>query len=191
MDRNDELELSDRLKELRAETARHAEEMQAKILQAEASYKKWRNITAPITWSLMFLNVLTVGYPLIVLGFEQIGIDVRYERFLPQPAQVLLYLAQNAPVLITIGGVCVAAFLFFLRGFFPKIYGNLEIFVGLAAINHSSISVPNLDLPSLLPFMTGVYVVIRGLDNVAKGLNPKKRTARLFNRLFNNPPIKK
>ncbi|MGO7308742.1 hypothetical protein ACCS91_33345 [Rhizobium ruizarguesonis] len=79
--------------------------------------------------------------------------------------------------------------LFALRGYFPKIYGWLEIVVGLSAIFYSEDMV-DYSIPEALPLLTGAYIVVRGLDNIAKNLNLDGEWAKRFNILFKQPPLK-
>jgi hypothetical protein len=64
--------------------------------------------------------------------------------------------------------------LFWLRGYRPIIYCILEINVGIAAIFFAMASQPisgveNLP-PRLLALFSGIYIIIRGLDNFDKNL---------------------
>ncbi|API52806.1 hypothetical protein BMW22_15350 [Rhizobium leguminosarum] len=80
--------------------------------------------------------------------------------------------------------------LFALRGYFPKIYGWLEIVVGLSAIFYTEDMV-DYSIPEALPLLTGAYIVVRGLDNIAKNLDEKGMWAWRFNTLFKQPKLEK
>jgi TRAP-type C4-dicarboxylate transport system permease small subunit len=82
-----------------------------------------------------------------------------------------------------------AALLFFsLRGYFPKIYGGIEIAVGLLAIFYTADKIPEA-VPEALPLLTGIYIIIRGLDNIAKNLKKDKWPIEVSNFLFNQPTL--
>lgn len=85
--------------------------------------------------------------------------------------------------------VVIAALLFFaIRGYFPKIYGGIEIAVGLLAIFYAADKIPEA-VPEALPLLTGIYIIIRGLDNIAKNLKRDKWTIEVSNLLFNQPTL--
>jgi hypothetical protein len=76
--------------------------------------------------------------------------------------------------------------LFALRGYFPKIYGCLEIVAGIYAIFYTPDIIPH-SIPEALPLLTGAYIVVRGLDNIAKHLDKTGVVGRYFSVMFNNP----
>ncbi|CAN7551101.1 hypothetical protein [Pararhizobium sp. LjRoot238] len=97
------------------------------------------------------------------------------------------FLFSYSPYFITIGGLIAAALLFAIRGYFPKTYGFLEIWVGVATLTNAALAVSLGNIPSVLQYLAGVYVIIRGLDNFAKALESKTKIGMIFKRLFNNP----
>ncbi|CDZ61367.1 Hypothetical protein NGAL_HAMBI2605_14660 [Neorhizobium galegae bv. orientalis] len=107
--------------------------------------------------------------------------------FLPSPTDVLRWVAGISPYLVTPLGVALALMLFGCRGYLPSVYGFLEILVGIWTIDNTAPAVSLNNFPSLIPFLAGIYVVIRGLDNFAKSLNPASRVGRFFSAVFNNP----
>ena len=72
--------------------------------------------------------------------------------------------------------------LFWTRGYLPKLYGSVEIFVGLTAVFYAINSTYTTLAPKLLALTTGIYVIVRGLDNFEKGLSgvAKDRWAKVF-----------
>lgn len=77
--------------------------------------------------------------------------------------------------------VAVAAFpAFWLRGRRPVIYGILEYVAGFGTATLAA-SAPNPDLlPRLLALAGGAYIMVRGLDNIEKGLRGSLRDAWLW-----------
>lgn len=131
---------------------------------------------------------LSVGLAAIslVIGLADIfGFSV-----LPSPEVILEWIIQASPYLITPIGIMGALTLFACRGYLPKLYGTTEIIVGVMTVNATAGTVTLQNVPSMLPFLGGIYVIIRGLDNLAKALDPGSRLARYFGRLFNNPARK-
>ncbi|TAY18624.1 hypothetical protein ELH91_18435 [Rhizobium leguminosarum] len=106
---------------------------------------------------------------------------------LPSATDVIEWLVHVSPYLITPLGVVAATILFACRGYLPKLYGTLEILVGIATVNATATSVNLQNVPTLLPFLGGIYVVIRGLDNLAKTLDAKTGLGKVFASMFNNP----
>ena len=65
-----------------------------------------------------------------------------------------------------------AAFFYWVRGLFPVFYGALEISVGITALLVAS-HTPALTIPGqLVALSAGAYVIVRGLDNIDRGLRP-------------------
>lgn len=127
------------------------------------------------------LGVGLASLPLIaMLYFWLIGAST--------PEDVLQSVLTASPNIVFPTGVVIAFFLFYVRGHHPRAYGLLEIFVGLMTIKSTTATLEFDALPSMLPFLGGIYVVIRGLDNLAKGLDRKSIIGRLFRIVFNNPP---
>jgi hypothetical protein len=56
------------------------------------------------------------------------------------------------------------------RGRKPVIYGSAEIFIGVLAIIYPIIVLTSDLLPKILAISSGVYIIVRGLDNIEKGL---------------------
>ncbi|MEF3124669.1 hypothetical protein [Rhizobium leguminosarum] len=99
-------------------------------------------------------------------------------------------LFNQAPYILVFIGFAISLALFWLRGNFPKIYGNAEVLVGILSIKNAAPATINADVPSLLSFMAAIYVIIRGLDNIAKGLKPNGWWREFFTQIFNNPAKK-
>ena len=128
----------------------------------------------------IILEVAPKGSPLSELG----ALIVSY---VPKPSRVIDGIVAYSPIIIVLIGILSALFLFALRGYAVKIYGFLEICIGVVTIQSTAPALTIDNIPSAIPFSAGIYVVIRGLDNVAKGLKKTERLGRLFSRLFNNP----
>ncbi|HWW12415.1 MAG TPA: hypothetical protein VN018_07855 [Brevundimonas sp.] len=65
-----------------------------------------------------------------------------------------------------------AVFLYWVRGVLPFLYGVFEIVVGVFAIGVAS-SAPALSvLGQFIALAAGVYIIIRGLDNIDRSLVP-------------------
>jgi hypothetical protein len=116
------------------------------------------------------------------------GLNINYVAPLvtEKISAILRYFIATKPHLITFGALSIAVVFFSVRGYFPKTYGNIEIFVGLMTIESVIPKIPDTRVPSLLPLVGGIYIVIRGLDNLSKGLDPKGRLGTLFRYLFNS-----
>ncbi len=134
------------------------------------------------------VNGFTALYPLGRKLLDSFGIN---QPQFPSAVEILDWAVRIAPYAVPPLGAAVAIALFWLRGHRPKFYGNLEIFVGLLTINSTASTVTRFDIPSTLPFLGGIYIVIRGLDNLAKGLSPESGTGKFFTRWFNNPPMRR
>jgi hypothetical protein len=78
----------------------------------------------------------------------------------------------------------IALGLFWLRGYLPRSYGLAEVFVGMTAVFYAIKSDPADLPPKLLALASGIYIIVRGLDNFEKGLPPETRTT--WRRIFWN-----
>ncbi|MGO8118066.1 hypothetical protein AB9F43_26225 [Rhizobium leguminosarum] len=103
---------------------------------------------------------------------------------------VVRFLAVDSDFIIKIYAVTATILLFAFRGYRPKSYGVLEVLVGVAAIFNAP-AIAELNVPAALPLLTGAYIVVRGLDNIGKNLDPESPMGERFTYLFNNPPRKK
>jgi len=106
------------------------------------------------------------------------------------PAATIAYLAAHQPVVAKALAAALIVLGFMLRGYLPKIYGTIEICIGLMVIRYTP-DIVSPTIPAVLPLLTGAYVGVRGLDNIAKGLKAEKGVGRLFNILFRNPAKEK
>ena len=84
----------------------------------------------------------------------------------------------------------VAMALFWIRGSRPVWYGVLEVFIGTTAIFYAIYSQPDgfpENLTSkLLALASGIYIIVRGLDNIDKGV--PERYKFTWKKLFPKPP---
>jgi hypothetical protein len=90
--------------------------------------------------------------------------------------------------------ILVGLFFYWLRGTLPVAYGLCEIAAGIAVIviTFNYPPMPSIllryrtefeqSLPTTMSLLGGVYVMVRGLDNVQRGLNPtwKRRWRIIF-----------
>jgi hypothetical protein len=74
-----------------------------------------------------------------------------------------LYLAGPFAVLL-------AVILYRLRGRYPFVYGMIEIFVALIATGVAILTPSDVPLNKIVTILGGIYIFVRGLDNVDKGL---------------------
>lgn len=133
---------------------------------------------ATLAFFTSFAGTLGLLFPRTLLG--------KITAYIPN-FDLLELLVSYSPYFITICGLIAAALLFAIRGYFPKSYGFLEIWVGVATLTNAALAVTLGNIPSVLQYLAGVYVIIRGLDNFAKALESKTRIGVIFKRLFNNP----
>jgi hypothetical protein len=66
--------------------------------------------------------------------------------------------------------VSVAYWLFVLRNKQRAIYGFFEVAVGVAAVWSSTLTISSPNLSNAIAVLGGVYIIIRGLDNIDQGL---------------------
>ena len=114
-----------------------------------------------------FLRILIYTYALAILSYG-VGVDVK---------DLYLWLSiTRYEVLIVFFALGLGLMLFQLRRELRVVYGTSEVVVGLvvAAYRHSpDTSIWNLS--EFLPFLTaGVYLVVRGFDNIQQGLTPSQ-----------------
>lgn len=79
----------------------------------------------------------------------------------------------------------VGSTLFYIRGRNPITYGGAEIFVGIATGLNAFLGQQHgmLDTTTALQIMAGTYIIVRGLDNLGKGLR-RTRLQPLWDRIF-------
>jgi energy-converting hydrogenase Eha subunit A len=89
-------------------------------------------------------------------------------------SDIVLGLISN-PILTPVW-LCLGFALYWLRGRMPFVYGILETVVGTLAIFYA-IQSPAALPAKLIALLGGLYIVVRGLDNMDKGLpNPLRST---------------
>jgi hypothetical protein len=90
-------------------------------------------------------------------------------------ARLLIYaIPSSGPVIsnpyFAIPAIAVGFLLYWIRGKFPFFYGLTEISVSVLAII-VSIGTPNtILLNKVVAILGGIYILIRGMDNIDKGL---------------------
>jgi len=78
--------------------------------------------------------------------------------------------AAMTPRVVIFPAIGLSAFLYWLRGRLPLIYGTLEIFVGMLSLSIATQGQVTDLLTKLIGVFGGIYIIIRGLDNVDKGI---------------------
>jgi hypothetical protein len=96
-------------------------------------------------------------------------------------------------IAVVIAAVLVSGFFYWLRGSEPFVYGCFEIVVGVAVLSfvfvppsHALLITAPTAVESYLArtvgLMAGIYIIVRGLDNMDRDLPPSWRP--LWDRLF-------
>lgn len=81
-----------------------------------------------------------------------------------------------------VSGICAGVLFYLLRGKRPLIYGIAEATVGLITLRTSVYSENADALTKGIGFLAGVYIIVRGMDNMDRGLPEKWRP--LWDRWF-------
>jgi hypothetical protein len=81
----------------------------------------------------------------------------------------LSQLLYRHPEFFTVVGLVLAGVLFYLRQTKPMIYGGIEVSIGGITCYYAAAQMQPT-VQHVLPFMAAVYIVVRGLDNLSKGL---------------------
>lgn len=76
--------------------------------------------------------------------------------------------------------------LFFFRSRFGKAYGIAEVIVGLAAA-YKALSPLSYLPPEAVPLLGGLYIVVRGMDNIDKKLDAATWHGALWAKIFRPP----
>jgi hypothetical protein len=109
-----------------------------------------------------------VPWPVLVLTPSILFLAVGLGRFLYDRWDGFDWLTQTSWFLWP--AVIITVFvLFCLRGVWPAAYGCVEIFVGVTTISIAT-QIVGVSPPRLLSLASGIYIIIRGLDNVDKGI---------------------
>jgi hypothetical protein len=77
--------------------------------------------------------------------------------------------------LVGIGAVIVGALFFWFRTNFQFVYGIIELVVGAVAVGQLS----SIDANSVVKALAGLYIIVRGLDNLEKDLKERSDVSRL------------
>jgi hypothetical protein len=91
---------------------------------------------------------------------------------------IFIYIENSGGYLLVIILTIISIFLYGLRSNFPATYGAIEIFVGVTAINTSIVhGFPNgsIQAVSVISILGGMYIVVRGLDNIDKSIPDEYR----------------
>jgi hypothetical protein len=107
----------------------------------------------------------------VVVGLSIIG---ALTWALLNSARFLIYIIPQSGPLISnpffaVPSIATAIFLYRIRGRHPLFYGTIEISVSVLAIL-VSIGASNNPLNKIVAVLGGIYIFIRGMDNVDKGL---------------------
>lgn len=70
-------------------------------------------------------------------------------------------------------GLVIAVLLYRFRGIRPVLYGILEILAGLLSMFVAITNINGDSLATFVTFVGGMYVIIRGLDNIDRGLQSR------------------
>jgi hypothetical protein len=116
----------------------------------------WQVFTASFISSALFL----AGIAVVIIGVNSL-IDLAVQH----PEQVLNL--TSAPYTIVVG-ILAGVIFFLLRCRNPLVYGITEVGVGIASISAS------------VTLLGGIYILVRGLDNMDKRLKDQ----RVWNRVF-------
>ncbi len=111
----------------------------------------WLCLSAITGLPLVLVNYVTFRHP------EQEYIDALNDTFF-------------VPVFIVF-----AVFLYRLRGHHTMVYALMEISIGIGAVYYAVLSPSSYYAPKLLSLSGGIYIIIRGLDNMDKGLPAEYR----------------
>lgn len=65
-----------------------------------------------------------------------------------------------------------AAAFYWTRGLFPVVYGLVEVAIGIAGLIVASTSPALTMVGQVVALAAGAYVIVRGLDNIDRGLSP-------------------
>ena len=121
-------------------------------------------------WSLRVLFRFSVGVG-FALGLFAFAMDlILLVRSLWEPATETLRSGN-----IVWYGIVVAAGLYWARGTMTTLYGAVEVAIGVLALVLAGGAPAGSGAGQLVAVAAGVYVIIRGLDNVEKGLPDQLR----------------
>lgn len=84
----------------------------------------------------------------------------------------------------TLPALAAPVLLFVLKGKIPLFYGFIEIAGGSLAIIYAMPGLADDTIPALLAFLTGIYFMIRGLDNFSKGLKKGQLMYWIFTKIL-------
>lgn len=161
------------------------------VPEPEEPNKLSRFLAHLANYSILFVIIFEGLGPLIGRVLIYVGVPVGSWLIATTPSLdfVFEWAFQHLGLFLMPAIVVGACGLFSLRGYWPTPYGLLEILVGLWAVNRVNLLV--LSTETAFGVLGGVYIMIRGLDNVAKGLEAEGRLKTLFSVLFNNPKREK
>lgn len=100
---------------------------------------------------------------LILLSTAQKGI---FAEFAAHFATLSRFDAWTMPTVFA----CGAFFLFYIRHHMPILYGTVEFVVGIIAAMWTIPDMYGGQAISLLQFSAGIYIMVRGVDNVGRGI---------------------
>ncbi|MEE3718307.1 hypothetical protein V2H45_16325 [Tumidithrix elongata RA019] len=141
--------------------------IKAELTEIEA-IQSLRDSVLEIRYGSPISNLVQSGIGLI-LGWFLVRISVDAQSFLSY-----IPIAATFLIIITLGII-----LYIIRLNFRILYGMAELVVGCLTALRYLLPELNVDLPDqifYLQFLGGLYIIVRGLDNVTKGLEAKDET---------------
>ena len=66
--------------------------------------------------------------------------------------------------------ILVGVGLFWIRGHYPLLYGTSEVAVGVLATINALARFKEVDSNTVIQIIGGIYIVVRGLDNIGRGV---------------------
>jgi hypothetical protein len=127
----------------------------------------------PAPWAIAFVLVMSAvfGYLLVLIGYSWISIIGEVYKFATSPA----FSTGASVVLVGLGTLVVGMLLFAIRLKWRCLYGASEAMVGVVVASqrfyHDAVATDTPTPFIVLAILTaGVYLVVRGADNIHQGL---------------------
>jgi len=120
---------------------------------------------------IKFVVQTTIG------AVASVGGNLTYERAITAVAILYAWAIEHYFILGLLLGCIVILLLgvalFWVRGRFPIVYGSTEVFVGIIAAINAFTRVDFSTVPDagvVIQILGGIYIIVRGLDNMGKGV---------------------